>query len=54
MSNRKSPFGLRMTADLRKWLEQRAESNRRSLNQEIQFLLGQIMASEADLGQDRA
>ncbi|MDP2738477.1 MAG: Arc family DNA-binding protein [Pseudorhodobacter sp.] len=53
MTTRKSPFGLRMTADLRRWLEQRAEGNHRSLNQEILFLLGQVMAREAEPGRDR-
>lgn len=53
MTPRKSPFGLRMTADLRRWLELRAEDNHRSLNQEILFLLGQIMAREAEPSRDR-
>lgn len=53
MNSRKSPFGLRMPADLRLWLERRAEDNRRSLNQEILFLLGQIMASESEPSRDR-
>jgi len=49
MTNLRSPFGLRMPAVLRHWLEQRAKSNRRSLNQEILFLLFRIMTSESNI-----
>jgi predicted HicB family RNase H-like nuclease len=33
------PFGLRIPPDLRKWLEDRAQEDRRSLNSEILEIL---------------
>ena len=39
MFKRITPYPLRMSADLRKWVQEMADKNERSLNSEIKFVL---------------
>lgn len=40
------PFGLRMSSELKQWLREKAESNRRSMNGELLKLLEESKARE--------
>lgn len=41
-----APFGLRLNADLKEWLKEKAHDNRRSLNSEIEHRLAQTRVAE--------
>lgn len=43
-----SPFGLRMPPDLRQWIEEEAEKNRRSMNSEIVWRLEELRRQEEE------
>ena len=43
-----APFGLRLPANLRAWLKQRAEANHRSMNSEIIAILEQALLAKQE------
>jgi hypothetical protein len=42
------PFGLRMNPDVKKWIEERATHNGRSLNSEINQILKELKEATAE------
>jgi hypothetical protein len=42
------PFGLRMNPDVKKWIEERANRNGRSLNSEINQILKELKEGAAE------
>jgi hypothetical protein len=49
-----APFGVRMPPELKDWLKQRAERNRRSANSEILALMEQARMAEKENAQPAA
>jgi hypothetical protein len=48
LNERITPYPLRLEPDLRAWLEQQSVLNKRSLNQEISFILDQAKQAAGD------